>query len=135
MSGWFAPDISTVSRGKGDAPSTAKAAYRAGLTITDERTGITYDYSRRHGVEWSGTAARDGAPDWSRERARLWNAVEQKESRKNSVVARELMAPLPAEVSKAEREQITREIMAFLVERYGVAVDASIHAPSRKGDQ
>lgn len=132
--GWFAPDLRTVSRGRGDAPATAKAAYRAGIAIVDERTGLVHDYRRRAGVEWTGIAAPPGAPAWARERAALWNAAEAKENRKNSVTARELMVPLPAEVSAAERERITREAMAFLVTRYGAAVDACIHAPNPKGD-
>ncbi|HAY09609.1 MAG TPA: conjugal transfer protein TraA, partial [Thauera sp.] len=33
--------------------STAAAAYRAGVCITDERTGEVFDYTRKGGVEHS----------------------------------------------------------------------------------
>lgn len=42
--------VKTISRSHGRS-ATAAAAYRAGARITDERTGITHDYRRRHGVE------------------------------------------------------------------------------------
>ena len=56
MGAWFAPEVRTFSRGKGDAPATAKAAYRAGICITDTRTGVTYDYSYRTDIDHSALA-------------------------------------------------------------------------------
>ena len=41
-----------VRRGAGRS-ATAAAAYRAGAEIADERTGITFDYTRKQGVEHS----------------------------------------------------------------------------------
>lgn len=38
-----------ISRGKGKS-ATSAAAYRAGCKIHDERSGITFDYSRKKGV-------------------------------------------------------------------------------------
>jgi hypothetical protein len=133
---WFAPEVKTFSRGKGDAPATAKAAYRAGVCIVDERTGTIHDYSRRSaGIEHTALFLPKDAPEWTHDRARLWNAAEQKENRKNSVTARELMLPLPHEVSKADRIDIAREAAAFLRDRYGVAVDLNVHEPGRGGDE
>ena len=135
MGGWFAPEVRTFSRGKGDAPATAKAAYRAGICITDHRTGVVYDYSYRTDIEHGGLfpPVADG-PDWTRDRAALWNSGEMKENRKNSVTARELMTPLPAEVSAAARRMIACQIAEFLRDRYGVAVDMNIHRPHGYGD-
>ena len=38
-----------ISRSSGRS-ATASAAYRAGVEIKDERTGLTHDYSKRGGV-------------------------------------------------------------------------------------
>src|SRR5271165_4809768 len=97
MGGWFAPEIRTFSRGKGDAPATAKAAYRSGSCITDHCTGVTYDYTYRRDIDHSALFPPTAdSPDWTRDRAALWNEDERRENRKNSVTARELMTPLPA---------------------------------------
>ena len=41
---------SVISRSQGRS-ATASAAYRAAERITDERTGLTFDYAARGGVE------------------------------------------------------------------------------------
>lgn len=41
--------VKTFSRAKGHS-AVAAAAYRAGLSLIDERTGARHDYSRRGGV-------------------------------------------------------------------------------------
>ena len=128
-------DLENGQPGTRRRPSVAKAAYRAGERLTDERTGIVHDYERRGGVLASGIEAKGNAPDWAKVRAKLWNAVEAKENRKNSVVARELMVPLPSQVPPEERERVAREIARSLADRHGSAVDWSLHAPSRDGDE
>ena len=41
--------VKTVSRSSGHS-ATGAAAYRAGVEIVDERTGLVHDYTRRSGV-------------------------------------------------------------------------------------
>ncbi|MBV9825718.1 MAG: MobA/MobL family protein, partial [Alphaproteobacteria bacterium] len=43
---------------------TAAAAYRAGQAILDQRTGLMFDYSRRHGVLDVEILAAIDAPPW-----------------------------------------------------------------------
>jgi hypothetical protein len=43
---------------------TAAAAYRAAELITDQRTGLVFDYRRRHGVIETTILAPAGAPAW-----------------------------------------------------------------------
>src|SRR3546814_6667574 len=69
--------------------ATAAAAYRAGVEITDERTGLVHDYTRKQGVEHSELMLPTDAPEWAADRERLWNAAELAETRKNATVARE----------------------------------------------
>ena len=125
--------VKTISRSAGRS-ATAAAAYRAGVEITDKRTGEIHDYRRKGGVESAAVILPDNAPDWAHDRAQLWNAAEQAEKRKNSTVAREFEIALPAELSPAERELLVHDFTRELVARHGVAADVAIHAPGKEGD-
>src|SRR5689334_3151584 len=57
------------------------AAYRSGERLTDEGRDITFDYSRKQHIEYETIMGPDHAPDWVYDRARLWNAVEEREDR------------------------------------------------------
>ena len=94
-----------------------------------------HDYTAKRGVEACFILAPVDAPDWAQDRAALWNAAEARETRSNSVTAREWELALPSEISDAARIDIARAFAAQLVERYGVAADVAIHAPHREGDQ
>lgn len=126
--------VKTIGRSAGRS-ATAAAAYRAGAEITDERTGIVHDYTRKQGVEHREIVAPADAPEWARDRAALWNAAELAETRKNSTVAREYEIALPAELSADERRDLALGLAREISERHGVAVDVAIHAPGREGDQ
>jgi hypothetical protein len=130
----FHLDVQTISRSAGRS-AVAAAAYRAGSRLRDERTGQVFDYARRSGIGSTFIAAPVDAPDWANDRDRLWNAAEAAETRKNSTVAREWLVALPAELDDEAREQLVRDLAAELVLRFGVAVDAAIHAPSKEGDE
>ncbi|MEI2805529.1 MAG: MobQ family relaxase [Albidovulum sp.] len=123
----------TISRSHGRS-ATAAAAYRSGARIDDERTGLIHDYRRRRGVEASLLILPDGAPDWASDRARLWNAAEHAETRKNSTVAREFEIALPAELDAGERQRLAADFARELVLRHGCAADVAIHRPGRAGD-
>ncbi|TCP07376.1 MobA/MobL family protein [Crenobacter luteus] len=125
--------VKTISRSAGRS-ATAAAAYRAGVEITDERTGEIHDYTRKGGVESAELVLPAGAPEWAADRAALWNAAEQAETRKNSTVAREFEVALPEELSPAERARLARDFARELVERHGCAADVAIHAPGKEGD-
>lgn len=126
--------VKTVSRSAGRT-ATAAAAYRAGVEIADERTGVVHDYTRKQGIEHREIVAPADAPLWVHDRSALWNAAEQAETRKNSTVAREYEIALPAELSADERRTLTLDLAREISERHGVAVDVAIHAPGRQGDQ
>ena len=125
--------VKTISRSAGRS-ATAAAAYRAGVKITDERTGEIHDYTRKGGVESAELVLPAGAPEWAADRAALWNAAEQAETRKNSTVAREFEIALPEVLSPAERVRLARDFARELVERHGCAADVCIHAPGKDGD-
>lgn len=125
--------VKTVSRGRGRS-ATAACAYRSGERIEDQRTGQVFDYSRRGGVDRPACAifAPEGAPEWAQDRQALWNAAEASEKRINSVVAREFEIALPADLDDAARRALVQQFAEALVERHGLVVDASIHAPDHE---
>lgn len=131
--------------------STAAAAYRAGVCITDERTGEVFDYTRKGGVEHSEIIVPEKAhADLQRmaymsrsadlnERgegqAAFWNANEKAHKRGDATVAREIETDLPWELSADDRKQLALEFGAELAERYGVGVQVSIHEPRTVTDR
>lgn len=122
-----------ISRSQGRS-ATAAAAYRVAERIEDRRTGLTFDYAARGGVDHTETLAPDHAPDWVRDRSELWNRVEEAETRKNSQVAREVRVALPAELTHAQRVDLVRDFaQAQFVDR-GMIADIALHAPGRDGD-
>ena len=125
--------VKTIGRSAGRT-ATAAAAYRAAAEITDERTGEVHDYSRKRDVESATLIVPEDAPEWASDRAALWNAAEQSETRKNSTVAREFEIALPSELSADERRAMAHDFARAIVERHGCAADVAIHAPGREGD-
>lgn len=126
--------VKTISRSAGRT-ATAAAAYRAGVRITDERTGEIHDYGRKRGIESATLIVPDNAPEWARDRHLLWNAAEQAERRRNSTVAREFEIALPAELSPEGRAELAHDFARRIVKTHRCAADVCIHAPSRGGDQ
>jgi ATP-dependent exoDNAse (exonuclease V) alpha subunit len=133
----FQLHISAVQRSAGRR-ATAAAAYRAGERIRDERSGEWHDHSRRRDVvhtEIFLPSQFDGIQvNWARSRAKLWNAAEQAENRRNSRVAREFQVTLPHELSAAQRLSLARAFSRELAERYKVAVDLAVHDPRPDAD-
>ena len=123
-----------VSRAKGRS-AVASMAYRAGEKLTNERDGITHDYTAKQGVEHAEIVLPEGVnADWARDRSTLWNAAEFAEKRKDARVAREFEVALPHELSAEERLEAAREMAQELADRYGAAVDFAIHAPHEASD-
>jgi len=125
--------VKPISRSAGRS-ATAAAAYRAGCQITDERTGEIHDFTRKGGVESADIVLPDGAPEWATNRAKLWNAAELAERRKDACVAREFEVALPCELSPAERRRLALDFAKEMANLEGCAVDVAIHAPGREGD-
>lgn len=135
----FHMQIKTVTRAQG-RNALASAAYRAGESIRDERTGVVYDHRKRQDVLHkeillpSGLEGAGGVMDWARDRSALWHAAEHSERQRNSRVAREYMVALPAELSGEERVALARAFSREIADRYNVAVDLAVHAPRPYGD-
>lgn len=112
--------------------ATAAAAYRAGCVIVDDRTGTSHDYRRRSGVVSARLLLPGGAE--LADRSAFWNGVERHHRRRDAVVAREVVVALPAELPEAGRAALAHHLAAMIADRFHVAVDCAIHAPSGQGD-
>ncbi|MCZ0964380.1 MobQ family relaxase [Paracoccus benzoatiresistens] len=123
-----------ISRSAGRS-ATGAAAYRSGERIHDERTGLSFDYRARGGVEHVEILAPERSPEWVRDRAALWNAVERAETRKNSQVAREIRVALPAELDRTQRIALVRDFCQRSFVDRGMVADIALHAPGREGDE
>ena len=122
-----------ISRSSGRS-AVASIAYRAGIAITDERLGKTYDYSKRHGVLWTGLATPN---DVKIDRNELWNLAEKSENRSNSRTAREIVINIPHELMQGDQgtgNMLAHEFASQLSKKYQVAVDVAVHAPDKQGD-
>ncbi|TAT91475.1 Ti-type conjugative transfer relaxase TraA, partial [Rhizobium ruizarguesonis] len=119
----------------GGRSAVASAAYRAAVRLTNERDGLTHDFSNRQGVEHAEIVLPAGVrADWARKRSALWNAAERAEKRSDARLAREFEIALPHELSAEQRLALTRAFALHLANRYGAAVDFAIHRPGGGGD-
>jgi len=115
-----------ISRAKGRS-SVAAAAYRSGAELVDERTGAVHDYTRKSDIQYSEIIAPEGAPDWSLDRAALWNAVETGERRKDAQLAREVQLTLPRELDADRQIALLRGFVRDEFVARGMVADFSLH--------
>ncbi len=120
--------VNAFSRSKSQT-SVAAAAYRAGILLRNAKTNERHDYRLRRGVEETRYLAPGEAPEWALDPRRLWNEAEAAEKRVDATVAREFEIALPHELDKAQRSKLASALSRELVQRYGFAVQSSIHTP------
>jgi hypothetical protein len=135
MSNPFHCQAKTFKRSEGKS-AVAAAAYREGSKLKDERTGLVHDYTLkgRRNVLSSEILLPAGADPALFASGTLWNRAEALERRKDSQVAREFEIALPANLPKQARRALALRFAKYLIERYGVATQVSIHLPG-VGDQ
>ncbi|MCX7749536.1 MAG: MobA/MobL family protein [Clostridia bacterium] len=115
-----------ISRGKGRCV-VAAAAYRSAERLYDERTGLTYDYTkRRTEIESEILVPENCKPEFSN-REKLWNAVEASEKRSDSQLAREINIAIPVELEKDQQKALVREYVKDNFVDKGMIADISYH--------
>lgn len=122
--------IKTYSRAKGHS-AIAAAAYRGGFLLIDPQSGVKHDYRGRAGIIQACCLAPSGSPAWVNDPQRLWAAAEAAERRRNSTVCRDFIIALPHELDDRERWDLVLDISHALIERYGFALQASHHRPTK----
>ncbi len=118
--------VSIIGRSSGRS-ATAAAAYRAGEKISDLRTGQTFDYTRKKGVDATVILAPESAPNWVKNREQLWNEVERVERRKDSQLAREIDVAIPSELSNSQKQELVKAFVTNQFVSKGMVADVAFH--------
>lgn len=116
-----------VSRSTGRS-SVSAAAYRSASRFTDQRTGQDHNYTAKRDVQHSEILAPENAPDWMRDREKLWNAVERMEKRRDAQLAREIEVALPRELTTDEHIKLVRDFVQKEFVNHMLIADINIHA-------
>ncbi|WP_195696759.1 MobQ family relaxase [Priestia megaterium] len=114
-----------ISRSKGQS-AVAAAAYRSGEKLHDERTDEQKFYARNVQPETM-ILTPSNAPDWMKDRNRLWNEVEKVEKRKDSQLARELNIALPIELNREQQKELIQSFAQDEFVQKGMVADIAIH--------
>ncbi|HWI51266.1 MAG TPA: MobQ family relaxase [Symbiobacteriaceae bacterium] len=122
----FYMNVKVIGRSAGRT-ATGAAAYRAGERIHDERTGLTFDYTKRRGEMETEILAPAGAPEWVQDRSQLWNRVEEAERRADAQVAREIVVAFPKELTPGEQRELIRGYVQEEFVSRGMVADVAIH--------
>ena len=120
--------VKTISRGNGRS-AVACAAYRSGEKLVCNFYGKEQDYTKKTGVEFTEIYAPENTNTELLNRQTLWNQVEKAERRKDALLAREFEIAFPSELNAEQRKKMLNELCQNIVNKYGVLVDAAIHAP------
>lgn len=107
--------------------SVAAAAYRAAEKLKDVRAGILHDYTRKKGVDESVIYLPTSAPREYENRETLWNAVEQKENRKDAQLSREIDVAIPCGLSHPEMKQLVSHYVKQQFVNEGMIADVCYH--------
>ena len=119
-------EAKVVSRGAGRS-AVAASAYLSCSRLYNDYDGIQHDYTKKQGLVWQQVFLPEYAPQEWKDREKLWNAVEEVETAKDSRLAREFVVALPIELS---REQQIELLQDFIREQFisdGMCADAAIH--------
>ncbi|ELG3916066.1 MobA/MobL family protein [Salmonella enterica] len=123
----FHLDFKIVKRSEGRS-SVAKAAYHARCRITDERTGDTYDYSRRTDLYGHFILAPANAPAHIvKDSTALWNEVESVERQHNGQTSRYFDVAIPAELNNDDKKKVVLEYCQKNFVEKGMIADIAFH--------
>ena len=119
-------EAKVVSRGAGRS-AVAASAYLSCSRLYNDYDGIQHDYTKKQGLVWQEVFLPEYAPqDWQ-DREKLWNAVEEVETAKDSRLAREFVVALPIELNRAEQIELLQEFIREQFVSDGMCADAAIH--------
>lgn len=130
----FRLEVQPIKRADGRS-AVAAAAYRAATSLHDKRLEMTFDYTAKGGVAFSGVMAPAAAPAAFSDRQTLWNAVEAADKRADSRTAREVLISLPHELDDAQRHALVRAFVQQSLVARGMIADYALHDPDVHGDQ
>ena len=119
-------EAKVVSRGAGRS-AVAASAYLSCSRLYNDYDGIQHDYTRKQGLVWQQVFLTEYAPQEWQDREKLWNAVEEVETAKDSRLAREFVVALPIELSREQQIELLQDFIREQFVSDGMCADAAIH--------
>ena len=119
-------EAKVVSRGAGRS-AVAASAYLSCSRLYNDYDGIQHDYTKKQGLVWQEVFLPEYAPQEWQDREKLWNAVEEVETAKDSRLAREFVVALPIELNREEQIALLQEFIREQFVSDGMCADAAIH--------
>ena len=119
-------EAKVVSRGAGRS-AVAASAYLSCSRLYNDYDGIQHDYTKKQGLVWQQIFLPEYAPQEWQDREKLWNAVEEVETARDSRLAREFVVALPIELSREERIDLLQHFIREQFISDGMCADAAIH--------
>ena len=119
-------EAKVVSRGAGRS-AVAASAYLSCSRLYNDYDGIQHDYTKKQGLVWQKVFLPEYAPQEWQDREKLWNAVEEVETAKDSRLAREFVVALPIELNREEQVALLQEFIREQFVSDGMCADAAIH--------
>ena len=115
-----------VSRGAGRS-AVAASAYLSCSRLYNDYDGIQHDYTKKQGLVWQEVFLPEYAPQEWQDREKLWNAVEEVETAKDSRLAREFVVALPIELNREQQIELLQDFIREQFVSDGMCADAAIH--------
>ncbi|WP_188208311.1 MobA/MobL family protein [Alkalibacillus aidingensis] len=124
---------------KNNRMATNAIAYRSGEKIKDNTLDKTFDYSKKDDVHYKEILLPEKHPEWSKDRERLWNEVQNADKKKDGTYygqngkgakaefAKELQLALPSEVDQETNKQMVKEFAEKNFVQNGLPVDMALH--------
>lgn len=106
--------------------AVASASYRSGDKLFSDKEGKTYSYARDVKPE-AFILTPKNAPDWAKDRQKLWNEVEKKDRKANSRYAKEFNVALPIELSEQDQKDLLTKYVQENFVNSGMVADVAIH--------
>ena len=107
--------------------AVAAAAYQAAQKLHDDSLGMNFQYQNKEEVVFSEILLPTHAPAAYADRETLWNAVQEKENRANSQVARAFIIAMPKEWTREESISRAREFIQKNLVDAGMVADWAFH--------
>ena len=119
-------EAKVVSRGAGRS-AVAASAYLSCSRLYNDYDGIQHDYTKKQGLVWQQVFLPEYVPQEWQDREKLWNAVEEVETAKDSRLAREFVVALPIELSREQQIELLQDFIREQFVSGGMCADAAIH--------
>ena len=119
-------EAKVVGRGAGRS-AVAASAYLSCSRLYNDYDGIQHDYTKKQGLVWQEVFLPEYAPQEWQDREKLWNAVEEVETAKDSRLAREFVVALPIELSREQQIELLQDFIREQFVADGMCADAAIH--------